>query len=180
MPNRESNIQIIVAEFDGPEELLDAARLVSRAGYTRFDCHSPFPINGMNSAMGVRRSRLGFIVGAFAAIGLLGAYYMQVWMSSVDYPVIISGKPFNSFQAFVPVTFALTVLLSAFAAFLGSLMLNRLPRYHHPLFDSENFARVTDDGFFLSIESSDPKFDPRRTREFLQSIGGKRLEVLEA
>ncbi len=171
--------KVILAEFDGPSALLDAARRVRDGGFTHFDCHSPYPIHGMNSAMGVKRSYLGFIVGASAAVALAGAYYMQVWMSAVDYPIIISGKPFNSFQAFTPVVFALTVLISAFAAFLGSIILNRLPRLNHPLFSSKNFDRVTDDGFFISIESSDPKFDAGRTAEFLKSIGGRQVEVLE-
>jgi hypothetical protein len=171
---------VILAEFEGPQELLDAARRVSDAGYRDFDCHSPYPIHGMNSAMGVVRSRLGFLVGTFAAIALIGAFTMQYWMSAVDYRVVISGKPFNSYQAYTPVTFALTVLLAAFAAFFGSLAFNRLPRFNHPVFSSKNFERVTDDGFFVSIESTDPKFDIGKTREFLESIGGRNVEVLES
>jgi hypothetical protein len=171
--------QVILAEFDGPEDLLGAARRLRSAGYRKFDCHSPFPIHGMNSAMGDTRSHLGFIVGSVAAVALIGAYYMQMWMSAVDYRVIISGKPFNSFQAYTPVTFALTVLFSAFAAFIGSLLLNKLPRYYHPVFNSKNFERATDDAFFVSIESTDPKFDIERTRELLESIGGRNVEILE-
>ena len=171
-------MQVMLAEFDGPDALLDAARVFRDAGYRDFDCHSPYPIHGMNTAMGVRRSPLGYIVGAAAAVGLSGAYLMQYWISSVDYPVIISGKPFNSFQAYTPVVFAVAVLLSAFTAFLGSMILNRLPRFNHPAFASRNFERVTDDGFFMSIESRDAKYDLRRTRELLQSLGGKNVEVL--
>ncbi len=180
MAGKETGLQVMLAEFDGPEALLDAARVFRDAGYSDFDCHSPYPIHGMNSAMGVRRSSLGFIVGAFALVALSGAFYMQYWMSAVDYKIIISGKPFNSFQAYTPVVFALAVLVSAFAAFLGSMILNRLPRYHHPAFSSDNFAHVTDDGFFMSVESGDPKYDPRRTRELLQSLGGRNVEVLES
>jgi hypothetical protein len=179
MANAERKIQVLLAEFDGPEGLLDAAKLIRNAGYRDFDCHSPFPIHGMNAAMGVKRSYLGFIVGTAAALALGGAYYMQVWMSSIDYPVIISGKPLNSFQAYTPVTFALTVLFAAFAAFLGALVLNKLPRLNHPTFSSKNFERVTDDGFFMTIESTDPKFDLKKTRALLESIGGRNTEVLE-
>jgi hypothetical protein len=180
MNKKGAKTQVLLAQFDGPEALLDAARVFRDAGYRNFDCHSPYPIHGMNSAMGVTRSPLGFIVGGGAAVGFAGAFLMQYWMSAVDYPVIISGKPLNSFQTYTPVVFALAVLLSAFAAFLGSLVLNRLPRYHHPVFSSANFERVTDDGFFMSVESSDPKYDPKKTRELLQSLGGKNVEVLES
>jgi hypothetical protein len=180
MAAKEKKMQVILAEFDGPEALLDAARVFRDAGYRNFDCHSPYPIHGMNSAMGDRRSPLGFIVGGAALIGLSGAFLMQYWMSSVDYPVIISGKPFNSFQAYTPVVFAVAVLLSAFTAFIGSMVLNHLPRFNHPVFNSRNFERVSDDGFFMTIESGDPKFDLKKSRELLQSLGGKNVEVLES
>jgi hypothetical protein len=118
-------------------------------------------------------------VGTFAAIGLGGAYFMQYWMSAVDYPLIISNKPFNSYQAFMPVTFAVTVLLSAFATFFGMLAFNKLPRHNHQAFLSERFARVTDEGFFVAVKFTDPKFNQVKTPEFLKSIGCRNLEVLE-
>lgn len=130
--------------------------------------------------MGTERSRLSIIVGIFALIGLVGAFYMQYWMSAVDYPLILSGKPFNSYQSDIPVVFALTVLLAAFAAFFGMLALARLPRYHHPLFTSERFDKFSDNGFFLSVESNDPKFNKEDTTALLVQIGGQHLEVLEA
>jgi hypothetical protein len=172
--------QIILAQFDGVPELLEAAGEMRDAGYTRFDCHSPFPIHGMNTAMGIRRSRLSILVGFFALVGLTGAYYMQYWMSAVNYPIIISGKPFNSYPADTPVIFALAVLLAAFAAFFGMLALSRLPRFNHPLFSSERFDKFSDNGFFISVESEDPKFGLEETTAFLSAIGGKHLEVLQA
>jgi len=180
MAQKELKTKVMLARFESPEALLKGARAFRDAGYSKFDCHSPYPIHGMNSAMGVSRSYLGFIVGAVAAAALLGAFLMQYWMSAVDYKVIISGKPLNSFQAYTPVVFAVAVLLSAITAFLGSLILNRLPRHNHPLFSSKNFDRVTDDGFFISIDSNDSKFDIAKTRELLNSIGGKEVEVLES
>jgi hypothetical protein len=132
----------------------------------------------MDGAMGLKRSPLGWIIGFAALIGTSGALALQWWTSSVDYPLVISGKPFFSFQAYVPVTFALGVLLSAIAALVGMLALNGLPRLHHPVFYSERFAAATDDGFFVSIETDDPRYDDARTKELLESIGGKDLEVV--
>jgi hypothetical protein len=170
--------QIILAQFESARELLEAAEEMRDAGYTRFDCHSPFPVRGMNTAMGIRRSRLSVWVGFFALIGLVGAYYMQYWMSAVNYPIIVSGKPFNSYQADTPIVFALSVLLAAFAAFFGMLVFSKLPRFNHPLFNSERFDKFSDNGFFISVESDDPQFDLEKTTAFLTGIGGKHLEVL--
>ncbi|UCD95525.1 MAG: DUF3341 domain-containing protein [Candidatus Zixiibacteriota bacterium] len=169
---------LILAEFGGPADLLKAAQEVRDAGYRKFDCHSPFPIHGMDAAMGLRRSPLGWIVGIAALIGTSSALAIQWWTSTIDYPLVISGKPFFSFQAYVPVTFALGVLLSAFAALIGMLALNGLPRLNHPLFNSDRSGKVTDDSFFISIEAGDPIFDVGKTTQFLESIGGKNLEVI--
>lgn len=171
---------VIIAEFDGPDSLLRAARMVKEEGYERFDCHSPFPIHGMDEAMGQKRSGLGFLVGFFALVGLIGAVLLQWYASSVAYPLVISGKPFFSYQAYLPVTFAVAVLLAATSSVIGMMALNRLPRLNHPLFSWERFKKVTDNGFFLSIESTDRKFDAELTRAFLSSIGGAYVEVVEA
>ncbi len=108
---------ILLAEFDTPASLMQAAEKTRDAGYKKFDCHSPFPIHGMDDAMGVKRSPLGYIVGIFAFIGLSGGILLQWWTSTVDYPLVISGKPFFSYQAYLPVTFAFAVLFSAIASF---------------------------------------------------------------
>ncbi len=170
---------LAIAEFAGPSELLDAARSIRAAGYKRFDCHSPFPIHGMDAAMAEKRSPLGFMVGIAALVGCVSAITLQGWTSAIDYRIVISGKPFFSGPAFVPVTFEVTVLFSAFAAVLGMLALNGLPRLYHPLFFSQKFARVTDDAFYVAIEADDIKFDEYRTAQFLQSIGGKNVEVIK-
>jgi hypothetical protein len=171
--------RLIIAEYDGPGALLEAARSLRDAGYDKFDCHSPFPIHGMDKAMGLKRSGLGFLVGLFAVIGLSGAVLLQWWAGSVAYPLVISGKPFFSYQAYLPVTFALAVLLAAISSVIGMIALNKLPRFHHPVFASESFKKVTDNGFFISIESTDEKFDLEKTRSFLKSIGAENLEVVE-
>lgn len=170
--------KLLLAEFESPATLLGAARKLRDAGYSRFDCHSPFPIHGMDSAMGVKRSPLSLFVGSFAIVALGGALYMQYWMSAVNYPLVLSGKPFNSFQAFTPVVFALTVLTAAMVSFIGALAFSKLPRYNHSAFSSANFERFADCGFFVSIESTDPKYDENETRAFIQSAGGKNIEVL--
>lgn len=169
----------VLAEFGSPQQLLDAAAKVRDAGYKRFDCHSPFPIHGMDDAMGVKRSPVGYIAGICGAIGGILGYGIQYWTSVVEYPIVIAGKPFNSYQAFVPVTFGLTVLFAAVGAVLSMLILNRLPQWFHGVFYSDRFAKVTDDGFFISIESDDKQFAEQQTRQFLESIGGRSVEVLK-
>jgi hypothetical protein len=168
----------VIAEFAGPNELLAAAEKVRDRGYSRFDCHSPFPIHGMNEAMGISRSPLGFIVGGVALVALGSVAYGLYWITAVDYPFVVSGKPFFSYQAYAPIAFALTVLLSAFAAFFGMFHLNRLPRLFHPLFYAECFAKVSDDGFIVSVEADDPKFSEEQVTAFLTEIGGTNVEVI--
>jgi len=173
------NIVGILAQFKNPAELLAAAKKTHDAGYNKFDCHSPFPIHGLDAAMGLKRSPLGWMVGLGGLVGTSGALALQWWASSVEYPLVISGKPFFSYQAYLPVSFALGVLLAAATALIGMLALNGLPRFNHPVFNSEKFARASDDSFFISIEKSDPKFDTEKVKSFFESIGGTDIEVLE-
>lgn len=178
MADSTAKIHGLLARFDTPGALLDAARKVHDAGYKKFDCHSPFPIHGMDDAMGLKRSPIGWIAGLLALCGGSGLLALQWWSSSIAYPLVISGKPFFSFQAYVPITFAGAVLCAAFAATFGMLMINQLPRLHHPVFYSDKF-NATDDGFFISIEADDPGFDRDKTAAFLDSIGGAEVEVLQ-
>ena len=170
----------LLASFEDPAKLLEAARKIREAGYTKYDCHSPFPIHGMDDAMGLKRSPLGYIVFAVAVIALLGGFALEWWTSTVDYPLVIAGKPFFSYLAYGPVAFALMVLASAFVSLLGMLALNKLPMFFHPLFSSKSFENVMDDGFFVSIESADEKFDLERTKNFLSGIGANNVEVISA
>lgn len=178
MPAKERTYAVI-AEFAGPNELLSAAEKVRDAGYKRWDVHSPFPIHGMDDAMGAGQSKVGLIAGACGAVGLVSAFALQYWTQAVDYPQVIAGKPYNSYQAWVVVCFGVTILFSALGAVFSMLMLNRLPMWFNGLFYSERFsAKVNDDGFFISIEAEDAKFDPTKTEAFLQSIGGGHVEVV--
>jgi hypothetical protein len=169
----------MLARFPDPGALVGAAQAMRRAGYRRFDAHSPFPIHGMERAMGIRRSPLPWLVLGGGLMGFCCGLGLQIWINVFDYPLAISGKPFLSLPAFVPVTFDLTVLFAAFAAIGGMLLLNFLPMLYHPLLKSRAFARATRDGFFISVEARDPLFDAERTRELLESLGGKNVELLE-
>ncbi len=169
----------VLARFETPGKLLRACEQVRDAGYTRWDAHTPFPVHGLDRAMGLKASVLPWIVLVLGLGGAAGAMLMQWWISAVAYPLVISGKPFFSWQAFVPVTFEIAVLLAALGAVFGMLGLNRLPMHHHPLFDSKEFARASDDGFFISVESWDPKFDAAQTRQLLESSGAAHIETIE-
>ncbi|NOZ08656.1 MAG: DUF3341 domain-containing protein [FCB group bacterium] len=169
-----------LAEFSTPGDLLQAAEKVRDAGYQKFDCHTPFPVHGLDDAMGMPRTKLGYVIGLFALLGAIGGFWLQAWTSTVGYPMVIAGKPYFSWQAFIIVTFGLMVLAGAFSALFGMFHFNRLPRLHHPLFNSENFKRATDDGFFISIEAQDTRFNPAETRTFLTKIGAKNVEAISS
>jgi len=175
----ERRIWGLLAEFATPADLVHAAASVRDAGYTKWDAHTPFPVHGLDSAMGIRPTRLPFLVLGAALTGTAGALLMQWWMNAVDYPIIISGKPFNSLPADIPVTFELTVLLASLTAFLGMLVANNLPKFHHPLFANARFRRVTTDAFFLAIEASDPRFDAGATEKLLSELHATRVTPVE-
>ncbi len=170
--------QYMIAEFENPAELLKAAEKIRDAGYKKFDCHSPFPIHGMDDAMGMKRSPLGWIVGLVAVVAVTAGVVLQWWTSSVAYPIVIAGKPFFSYQAYGPVAFAIMVLTSAFVSLFGMLALNKLPQFYHRLFDSDRFGKVTDDGFLISVEADDPQFDVKKTEDLLKQVGGKNVEII--
>jgi hypothetical protein len=170
----------VIAEFPSATTLYQAAEQVRDKGYRFWDVHSPFPIHGMNKAMGLGKSPLGYIIFFGGLTGFLTAASLEFIPSSLLYPLVVHGKPVNFFTvpAFFPIMFELTVLFSAFTAFFGVFVMNRLPRLHHPIFDYGSFRRVTDDAFFLIIEASDPRFSDTVTREFLEEIGGKDVTLL--
>jgi len=170
----------MIAEYESPAALTHGAEAVRDAGYRKWDVYSPFPVHGMEEAMGLPGSRVGYIVGLGAIVGAGGAMLMQWWMSAVDYTLIVAGKPFFAWEQFMPITFELGVLLSAFGAIFGMLALNGLPMLHHPLQRSEQFLRASDDKFFIAIEADDANFDEVKTRELLESAGGFNTEMVEA
>ncbi len=173
---------VVLAEFPTAHDVLHAAEKVRDAGYARWDAHTPFPVHGMDRAMGLKDSKVGWIVIGFALTGMTGAFIMMHWMNGVDYPLNVGDKPGGApgaLPSMVPILFELSVLLSAFGALLGMLHLNRLPRHHHPLFESERFRLVSDDRFFISIEADDPKFDVDKTRTLLEGAHASYIEVIE-
>lgn len=170
-------MSIVLAEFKGPPELFHAAEKMRDAGYKSFDCHSPFPIHGMDRAMGLERSWLA-VVCFFIAMSVVAGMTGFVYYVSMDYKLVISGKPFFSYVAYVPPVWAVGILTCALTAVFGMMAFNKIPRPHHPLFNSENFSRVTHDAFFISVQSDDPQYDEAKVKTFLTSIGGKNLEVL--
>jgi len=166
----------ILAEFRNPRDLMDVCRVVNRAGYKQWDSYSPFPIHGIEKAMGLKKSKLGWIVLVHAILGFTGAVTLMMWVSGVEYPMNISGKPYWNLPAFVPITFELTVLLSAFGAVFGMFFLNGLPKLHNPLFEVERFKQATDDGFFVSIKAEDKLFDEEETRKLLEEAKATHIE----
>lgn len=168
----------LLAEFANPKTLCDAAQEVRLAGYTKFDAHTPFPIHGLDKAMGLKPSPLGYIVFCGGLLGLTLVTTMQYWMGKVDYPMNISGKPFFTIESSIPIMFEGTVLLSAFTCIGTMLALAKLPKLYSPLFNVKSFERVTDDKFFISIEAGDAQFNEAQTAAFLKKIGAVNVEVV--
>ena len=158
-----------MAEFEGPNELIDAARQTYEAGYRRINGYSPYPIEELSEAIGFTHSRLPLIVFIGGLLGGIGGFLMQYWIEVIDYPINVGGKPYNSWPAFIPITFECTVLVAAFSAVLGMLVLNKLPQPYHPVFNVEAFTRASTDRFFLVIETGDQRFDRSATWTFLES-----------
>ncbi len=163
----------LLAEFVEPDELVAAAARVQDEGYRDFEAYSPMPVEGLSEAVGFPRSRMPLIVLIGAIVGCLTGYALQYFVTVVDYPLNIGGRPLHSWPSFVPVIFELTVLFGALSAVLGMLAMNGLPRPHHPLFGIPQFDRATQDRFFLCIRRTDPLFHERTTREFLLRLGAK-------
>ena len=174
--NTDKKLFGLLAEFENPGKLMSAAAAVAEAGYTKFDAYSPFPIHGMDDAMKLKNSKLGWIVIFHAMLGFSIAISMIYFMMVMDYPMNISGKPFGNYPAWVPVTFELTILLSAFGAVFGMFFLNGLPKLHNPLFTSERFKKATDDGFFICIEADDSLFSTESAQKLLKDAGAKATE----
>ncbi len=169
----------IMGEFDNPTDLVAAARQTYEAGYRRINGYSPYPIEELDEAIGFKRTSLPLIVLIGGILGGLGGFFMQYWMEVIDYPLNVGGKPYNSWPAFIPITFECTVLVAAFAAVLGMLVLNKLPQPYHPVFNAPNFALATRDRFFLVIEANDPRFSHAETTQFLNAVGAKNVSDVE-
>jgi hypothetical protein len=167
----------LMAEFDDPDDLLAATRRAREAGYRRMDAYSPFPVEGLAEALDFRDTRVPEVVLVGGIVGGVGGFFMQWFATRVFYPINVGGRPLNSWPAYIPITFELTVLLAAFAALFGLLILNRLPQPYHPVFNAPGFQLASRDRFFLCIEAADPRFDRAATARFLLDL--RPLQVAE-
>jgi mono/diheme cytochrome c family protein len=172
-------IYAITSLFTTPDGVIHAASEVSKAGYTKFDVHTPYPVHGMDGAMQVKTSKVGYFAFVFGLLGALTAILFISWITLSDYPLVIGGKPFWSWPAFVPVSFELTVLFAAvFSTVAMILFYFKFPNNAHPLHDTAYMKRVSSDTFGIAIEASDPKFDENVVKEFLKFLGGKEITIV--
>lgn len=174
-----STLYGLMAEFDDPEVLVEAAERAHAEGYHRMDAYTPYPVHGLSEALGVRHTRLPILVLLGGVIGGIAGYSLQFWASVLEYPYNIGGRPFHSWPSFIPITFETTVLLAAFAAVFGMLALNGLPQPYHPVFNVPRFELATRTHFFLCIEATDPKFDLEGTRRFLESLNPQEVAEVD-
>jgi len=169
----------VIAEFESPSDLVAAARRVYSLGYRRINGYSPYPIEELSEAIGFTHTSLPLIVFIGGLVGGIGGFLMQYYIEVIDYPINVGGKPYNSWPAFIPITFEMTVLFAAFSAVLGMLILNKLPQPYHPVFNLPNFALATRDRFFLAIEANDAKFNHAEVVDLLKSLNAVAVNDVE-
>jgi len=175
-PAPAAEIYGLVGWFATPAELYRACEVLRDAGYQRFDAHTPFPVHGLEKAMGLRPTRFSWLVLAGGITGLVSAVALAWYTQAVDYPLNIGGKPAFAYQAYIPIFFELTILCAALTCFFGIWAVNGLPRFFHPTLTHPSFHRATDDAFFVSVEAKDPRFDRAETRRLLEGLGARELE----
>jgi hypothetical protein len=169
----------MMAEFDEPGALLAAVARARESGYTDLNAYTPFPVHGLAEALGFTKSRLPWVVLCGGIIGCLGGFFLQYYASVIAYPMNIGGRPYNSWPAFIPVTFECTILVAGLAAVLGMLGLNGLPMPYHPVFNVPRFELASRTHFFLCVKATDPKFDREATREHLKALGAHDIVEVE-
>jgi mono/diheme cytochrome c family protein len=172
----EKHLFAITALFDTPDEIIHAAHETTSAGYTRYDVNTPYPVHGMDKAMGLKQSRLGVFALVFGLLGATSAVLFMTWVTLIDYPLVIGGKPFWSWPAFVPVAFEITVLLASVLSVVTMIVLYfKFPNNSHPLHDTPYMKKVSSDKFGLCIQADDPTFNQKAVEEFLKKVGGKEI-----
>jgi hypothetical protein len=174
-----STLYGLMAEFDDPNALTEAAKRTYAAGYRKMDAYSPFPIEPVWEALGVHDRPVSFFVLCGGIVGMVSGFALCYWVSTIAYPLNIGGRPYNSWPSFIPVTFELTILFASFAAVLSMIGLNGLPMPYHPTFNVPSFLRASQDKFFLAIEATDPKFDRTKTFDFLKSLGPREINEVQ-
>jgi hypothetical protein len=168
-----------MAEFSTPGDVVSAARRVHEAGYRKVDAYSPYPIEELSEALGFHHSPLPKIVLAGGIVGAVAGYGLQYWVSVIDYPLNIGGRPLHSWPSFIPVTFETTILFAALGAVLGMLALNGLPEPYHPVFNVPTFALASRDRFFLCVEATDPRYDHDETWRLLVGLGARAVSEVD-
>lgn len=174
---KQDNLYGMMAEFDTPERLTEAARRVREKGYTRTDAFTPYPVEGLADALGMTGTRVPLVALILGILGGLTAFGFMTWTNVVNYPWNVGGRPHFSWPAFIPITFEITILSAATGALISMLAGNRLPTFYHPVFNVKRFDAASRDGFFLCIEAQDDHFDREKTRQFLDSL--QPVEVTE-
>ncbi len=169
----------LLAEFDTPTQMVDAARKVRDAGFTKTDAFSPFPLHEIDEALGIKKSILPFLVLGGGVVGLLTGLGLTYFVHVLEYPIIVGGRPFFSLPSFIPPMYELTILFAAFTAVFGMILLNGLPQPYHPVFNVPRFALATREKFFLLIETKDPKFDYEGTKSFMESLNPQEVFDVE-
>lgn len=174
-----SSLYGLMAEFETPDQIIDATQQAREAGYRDMDTYSPFPIHELFDAMGKHKTWVPAIVLTGGLTGMTGGFLLQTWTTVFDYPLNIGGRPVFSWPSFIPITFESMVLLAAFSAVFGMLLLNGLPEPYHPVFNAPGFDRASQDRFFLCIEATDPMFSESETSQFLQGLGAIRVSEVQ-
>ena len=177
--NTEKSPYGLLAEYDCAQALYKASERIRDKGFQNWDAMTPFPVHGLENAMGLKPSKLPWVVLLMGSAGAISMLLFVYWIAVVELPLNIGGKPLFSLPAFIPVIFEITILFSALTAVFGMFVFNKMPTYNHPVFQSKRFERVTDDRFFILIETKDPLFDRQQTKAFLEETGAVHLEVLE-
>lgn len=165
--------------FQDPDLVLKAAEGIRREGYRKYDFHTPYPLHGLDDAMGIKRTILPWIAFGAGLLGAAGALHLQWWTGAVDYPLVIGGKPLFAFEPSIPITFELTILLTAIATVVGMFALNRLPQWFSKWQHDPQFQRATDDAFVVTVDAEDPLYHAEKTRALLESLGAEHVRVVE-
>lgn len=169
----------VVAEFDSPGQLLEAARKTREAGYREIEAYTPFPLHGLSDAVGFKDEKVPWIVFLGGVVGASCGYLLQFYTSVIDYPLNVGGKGLNSIPMFFPVTYECTILFASFGAFLGMLALNKLPQPYHGAFNTPNFERASQDKFFLAVEANDKQFDEVETKRFMETMDANNVSLVK-
>jgi hypothetical protein len=175
----EPRVYAMVAEFENEHQLMAAAERTRLAGYRALDAYAPFPVHGLSEAIGFRDARVPWFIFTGGMLGALGGYTLQWYTAVVDYPLNVGGKPLNSLPAFFPVTFESTILAAALTAFFSVLITNKLPKPYHSIFNTPGFERASQDRFFLEVGATDPKYDSKETRAFLETLNPINVSEVE-